>query len=259
MNRGERLQAYLRDRRFLERTVGRVRNALRREATRLEESDYRNPIFWQAWRARVLDALLALGEQAFARGARTARRVVEAQQMSSDAPTIPPEWEQWYLATVGDALHRYAQREQQRIADIIREGVMKGLPNREIETRLRQVFTAMRTWQAERIARTETMRFYNLGHLQTYERQPLLVGYEYSVILDDRTSHICQQVAGKRVRREQLRYAPPLHPHCRTVLLPLFSSDGVSDWDDPQTIAEAVPSNFGNIENLPLPNFWNAQ
>lgn len=253
MTRREQLQAYLRDRRFLEQTVGRVRNALRREATRLEESDYLSPVYWQAWRARVLDALLALGKQAFARGTRTAERVAESLQMADDAP-IPPEWEEWYLATVGDALHRYAQREQQRIADIIREGALQGWSNREIEARIQQVFVAMRTWQAERIARTETMRFYNLGHLQTYERQPLLVGYEYSVILDDRTSHICQQITGKRVRREQLRFVPPLHPHCRTVLLPLFRSDGVSDWDAPEAIESAVPPNFGNIERLPLPS-----
>lgn len=253
MNRRERLAGYLADKRFLEQTVGRLRNALRAEATRLEESDYLNPALWSAWESRVMDALLALGEQAFRRGGRTAQTIVETHQMA-DELEIPAEWDAWYMATVGDALHRYAQREQQRIADIIRDGVIRGLPNREIEKAIQGAFTAMRTWQAERIARTETMRFYNLGHLQVYTRQPLLVGYEYSVILDDRTSHICQAVAGKRIRKEFLRHVPPLHPHCRTVLLPLFESDGVQAWDEPQAIADAVPPNFGNIERLPLPS-----
>ncbi|MCX7992215.1 MAG: hypothetical protein N2651_00965, partial [Fimbriimonadales bacterium] len=42
-------------------------------------------------------------------------------------------------------------------------------------------------------------------------------------------------------------------PHCRTVVIPLFQSDEVQAWDDPQAIADAVPPNFGNIERLPLP------
>jgi len=69
-----------------------------------------------------------------------------------------------------------------------------------------------------------------------------LIGYSYSAVLDNRTSHLCAPLHGKRVRREELLYVPPLHPHCRTILEPVYSFDAGADaieWLEPTAVLVA--------------------
>jgi hypothetical protein len=98
------------------------------------------------------------------------------------------------------------------------------------------------------------MRFYNLAHYSVYRTFATIVAYEYSVVLDDRTSHICRPLAGKRIAAHQLRHLPPFHPHCRTVLLPIFEGEQAEEgvpYTDPSELP--IPPGWGNLEGLPLP------
>ncbi len=113
---------------------------------------------------------------------------------------------------------------------------------------LRDAHTGLRGWQAERISRTETMRLWNMGHFGRMETEDEgLVGYEYSVVLDPRTSDICRPIAGLMVKRGDILHLPPLHPHCRTIVEPVYDFDEVpeKEYGDPSA-PEAIPG-FGAV------------
>ena len=62
----------------------------------------------------------------------------------------------------------------------------------------------------------------------------LVVAYEYSAVLDDRTTAICESLDGaiyadnSEVWTGSPRYIPPNHYNCRSLLIPIFSTD---QWD----------------------------
>jgi len=80
--------------------------------------------------------------------------------------------------------------------------------------------------QLERLARTEYTRAMNAGLLSIYQEDDMIVGYEWSAILDARTCVECAMMDGVQMDRGDPRlgdYTPPLHPHCRCEILPIFA------------------------------------
>jgi SPP1 gp7 family putative phage head morphogenesis protein len=59
------------------------------------------------------------------------------------------------------------------------------------------------------------------------ENKGFVLAYEYSAILDDRTTEICRALDG-RIRRDFANYTPPNHFNCRSLLIPVTAID---DWD----------------------------
>lgn len=180
-------------------------------------------------------ALLDLARSAYRAGAEQA---LSYRQAMFAEPDIPQEWLEWYERTAEETLWRYTERSRRRITEIIAQATLEGQSHDEMAKSIKDAVTGLLTWQAERIARTESMRLWNLGHLHQMQQFEEIVGYEYSVVLDPRTSHICRPLTGKKVRKEELQYVPPLHPHCRTTLLPVFAGEDVR-WEGPEEIRPA--------------------
>lgn len=165
-----------------------------------------------------------------------------------DAPPGPLDmYLQEYERAVDGALYRYEQATRRRFAELTQRAAVEGWAIEQLTREVKSVVMGMTTWQAERIARTEVMRLWNVGAFQRMEQEDEdLIGYEYSVVMDDRTSHICARLDGTKVERERLLYVPPLHPHCRTILSPVYSfDDGAAEieWKPPET-ARPLPG-FG--------------
>ncbi len=95
----------------------------------------------------------------------------------------------------------------------------------------------------ETIARTTTMTAYNEGRLEYFQSEPdLIQGYEYSAVMDERTTDECAALNGETFRPEDGQaYNPPRHYNCRSILVPI-------------TIVEEKPQ-FSNKDDLPLPGF----
>lgn len=91
----------------------------------------------------------------------------------------------------------------------------------------------------ENIARTNISDAVNQGRMALFQ-DPALKGfvraYEYSAILDDRTTEICEQLHG-RVQSDWGEYTPPNHYQCRSLLIPITEVD--TSWDGKQ---DAIPS-----------------
>lgn len=224
-----------------------------------ERSTLWRAVWLEQLRARMRRAILASGWRAYRAGYRVADRVVERRRSAArfrgpdEPPRIPEAWVTWYEGTVDQALGRYTDRVRRDVAGLTQRGAIEGWTVDELTREVRGLVDGMVTWQAERIARTETMRLWNVGSYSRMEQEDEdLIGYEYSVVLDDRTSHVCRPLRGKRVRRGELKYVPPLHPHCRTNLEPLFSFDAGADgveWASPDD-ATGVPG-FGQVPRPP--------
>lgn len=100
------------------------------------------------------------------------------------------------------------------------------------------------TFRLETIARTNSTTAFNQGRLtEFYSEKDLVAGFEFSAIMDERTTDICIERHGKIIPIEALDIVqmntPPLHYNCRSVLLPLSrkefdeiqgKEEGASDW-----------------------------
>lgn len=72
----------------------------------------------------------------------------------------------------------------------------------------------------ERFARTKFTEVMNRGRLEFFESAEIVDGYQYSAILDDRTTSICQGLHGKKFKKGT-QPIPPLHFNCRSTLIPI--------------------------------------
>lgn len=182
-----------------------------------------------------------------------AARARQAQYREPEGPEPPESYLRTYEGTVDGALYRYEQRARQQMAELTTQSAIEGWSMEQLTREIKALVTGLTTWQAERIARTETMRLWNAGdYLRMEAEDEDLIGYEYSVVMDSRVSHICAPLDGRRIRREELQRIPPLHPHCRTWLLPVWSFDedvSSTTWLDPDKV-RAAPG-FG--EKPPVP------
>lgn len=71
-------------------------------------------------------------------------------------------------------------------------------------------------------------------------------GLEYSAILDDRTTHICESLDEARYRTDNEgiwdKYRPPNHYNCRSLLIPITTLD---DWDGVESPVPTVEPQEG--------------
>lgn len=82
----------------------------------------------------------------------------------------------------------------------------------------------------ENIARTNISGAMNMGRTNMFARDEykgFIEAFEYSAILDDRTTDICDSLNG-RIRKDWGNYTPPNHFQCRSVLVPVTILD---EWD----------------------------
>jgi SPP1 gp7 family putative phage head morphogenesis protein len=72
----------------------------------------------------------------------------------------------------------------------------------------------------ERYARTKFTEVMNRARVEEFTESKVVAGFEYSAILDDRTSDICAGLHGKtfKLGTEPI---PPMHFNCRSVLVPI--------------------------------------
>ena len=82
----------------------------------------------------------------------------------------------------------------------------------------------------ENIVRTNTSEAINLGRQSVFNHpdiQGFIQAYQYSAILDDRVSDICESLDG-RIQKDWGSYTPPNHYQCRSILIPITTVD---DWN----------------------------
>lgn len=77
----------------------------------------------------------------------------------------------------------------------------------------------------ETIVRTVTTQAFNMGRTVEMRQNPLVVGVQYSAILDERTTEVCAHLDGKIFRpgdSDLDALTPPNHYNCRSLLVPVM-------------------------------------
>lgn len=146
-------------------------------------------------------------------------------QMAQAEDSLPDQIGYWHSQHLQEVWRRVSRRKARQVAQRVIEGLEQGEQAADTMDAVAQILGRLAAYELERIVRTETTRYYNYAVVYETASYPEVVGYRYAVVVDDRTSEVCRPLAGKVVRREQLQLVPPLHPNCRTVLVPLLEED----------------------------------
>lgn len=132
-----------------------------------------------------------------------------------------------YLTNMYD--HELLSKAKQKIYS----GIQNGLSVQDITFSLQDVFTNFSDWRLQNIARTELSKAFNQGRLDSFQAPALdgfIVALQFSGILDDNTSAICEDRQtmnngeGLILKIGDPRIAantPPLHFQCRSIWLPV--------------------------------------
>lgn len=84
------------------------------------------------------------------------------------------------------------------------------------------------------IANTSTDFIVNLAILQSFRNTDVVESFEFSAIIDDVTSDICFNMDGHIFKLSEAKLGvnvPPLHNHCRSILIPRIPKDKIVNKD----------------------------
>lgn len=172
-----------------------------------------------------------------------------------DDPYIPKDYTKGFVDDIRDNILKFAGSMIDSDVDIMVGMIVEGLKNElsipQIKRNIRDKFFGKgreANIQAERIARTETIKASNMGIQDAFEQSGVVTGKEWLAELDSRTSDICEWLNGKVVeldsdwfgkgdsvtflnlRGEEVTFTanyddiryPPAHPNCRSTLIPVI-------------------------------------
>ena len=106
-------------------------------------------------------------------------------------------------------------------------------------------------WRIENMVRTNTAEAYSTGRWNLFkdpEVNGFVEAFEYSAVMDDRTTDFCREWNGKVLNADDPIFAsinPPNHYGCRSVLIPIVTGER---WmaDDPSSLPSIRPADgFG--------------
>ncbi|MBQ8931541.1 MAG: minor capsid protein [Ruminiclostridium sp.] len=119
------------------------------------------------------------------------------------------------------------------LADGLQSDLLVGIMSGKSEKKMAEDIMnrcAVGAFEARRLVRTEACYIANQAELDGY-RQTGIESYEFSAVLDNRTSKLCDNVDGLDGKIFKISEAvpgknlPPMHPFCRSTTLPILPSE----------------------------------
>jgi SPP1 gp7 family putative phage head morphogenesis protein len=152
-------------------------------------------------------------------------------------------------APVMNALGRLGQSELARLNREVRVGIAQGLPQAQIETRIRKAAKLTEN-QARTIVSTGFTHAEELVASEFWDaNEELLLGYTFTAILDGATTRVCASSDGTFFPKNDVKLRPPLHWGCRSSLVPVLKSyqallETPSGRMDKDQLLDITPSRF---------------
>jgi SPP1 gp7 family putative phage head morphogenesis protein len=211
------------------------------------------------WLKRIFETGMSIARQEILRTKRKYSEYVKFQ-LELDLRKIKPEEVLDYLDKhaydlAGD-IKDYIMSEYR---DILKNAILRGDDIKTVMGAIDKVIReyvgsgvleeAMPGYRLEALARTNLNQVFNMGRRQFFESPEVsgyIIGYQYSAILDPRTTEICKWLDGKTypITSEKLELlTPPVHWNCRSILVPITIDEGVEEWDDkypPASLLETI-------------------
>lgn len=195
------------------------------------------------------------------RGHETVLRYARRRVRKAIQPVPELVYELELVAPPGEFVQRYRRRELRLagvynsarldwVQGVIARGSREGWGVRETRKELETRFPAWNRQRLENIARTESSLVYTHGEYARMTGSPFVIGYEFSAVMDERTSAICEARHGRHYRKGEHVDVPPLHYQCRSELLPIFEDESLRIRPLPPD-APAPLEGFGAPPKLP--------
>lgn len=112
----------------------------------------------------------------------------------------------------------YSIDKQTRI--LLTEAIKDGLPLSTVLDRLDTGIFSNSLVSIERYSRTKSTEIMNRARVEEFTQSKAVDGFQYSAILDDRTTPICRGLHGKKFKLGT-EPIPPMHFNCRSILVPI--------------------------------------
>jgi len=124
---------------------------------------------------------------------------------------------------VGD----YSNEVTKKVKNLLMSAIKQGASESDITKILMEEGKDFTEKWAATVARTKTTEIYNQARKTYWDTDPIasqiIEAYEFSAILDDRTSEVCSKLDGKIFEKGDYTsiITPPLHFNCRSLLVPI--------------------------------------
>lgn len=144
---------------------------------------------------------------------------------------IPEEAVKWLEGYTPKLAGNLREAVAEKARDVVQKSMQEGSTLQERMKALREAapeFDIMSNARIESIARTEVTRADTMGTLINAKANNDVIGFEFSAIMDDRTTDICVSRHGLVMRIDDPNLAsntPPLHVNCRSLLMELTIYD----------------------------------
>lgn len=167
---------------------------------------------------------------------------------------MPDEFEEVFESEAFKTVKDYSDTVVKKGGNILVNGIKEGQSEANIVTAMSDVLTdETETWISA-VVRTKTTEVYNLARRSYWENddvaKQLVVAYQFSAIMDSRTSEICASLDEDIFERadEVARITPPLHFFCRSLLVPITKFEEYEPSAIPSI--EAIREKGGNLKNF---------
>lgn len=161
---------------------------------------------------------------------------------------IPPDE---FLAFLDQETYRYIGDWEytilKKVKDELTKAIKDGRPLSEVIGVLDNEGIDLSDVSLERFARTKTTEVFNKGRKAYFDDTGIVAAYQYSAVLDDRTSDICAGL-NNCIFDAADAPVPPMHFNCRSILVPITKfedyepSDESNNGDD---IDDFIKDNIG--------------
>lgn len=107
------------------------------------------------------------------------------------------------------------------------QGIKNGMNERDLLSDLRDLGKQESDKWLETVIRTKATEMFNRARKSYWDNdefaKQIVDAYQFSAILDDRTSEVCRFMDGKIFTKDEfiVRATPPLHFNCRSILVPV--------------------------------------
>lgn len=127
--------------------------------------------------------------------------------------------------TIAQALTQFNIKKSRQIVQVVRDGIVQGLTNNEIQKNIGKATTRIQSQQAKTLVRTITNHASSSARTAVFKaNKDVIESIKYTAVLDSRTTSICGGLDGKVFPIGQ-GPRPPMHWNCRSITTPVIKKE----------------------------------
>jgi SPP1 gp7 family putative phage head morphogenesis protein len=184
------------------------------------------------------------------------KELLTAPPKKFSEPLLPEEFEEILNAESFKVVGDYSTHITKKAKNVLVNGIKEGRSEADILAAIRELAAdETETWLSA-VVRTKITEVYNKARRSYWETdeiaKQIVTAYQFSAIIDSRTSEICAELDGKifDLEDEIARVTPPMHINCRSILVPITRYEDYKAEKVPS--ADKIQDMGGNLKNFEI-------